>query len=87
MKKKPTTYLNYTIVAWVFGLAALVLESVAISLFLAKWNGPTWVNYVLGSLGFVFLGVSLAMVIVINTTNHKSIKEDEYYTEVEDDKK
>ena len=56
MKKKPTKYLNYTIVCWVFGLAALILETVSIGLYLAKRSGCIWMLLTLPSYCCLFLG-------------------------------
>ena len=83
MKKKPTKYLNYTIVCWVFGLAALILETVSIGLYLAKWSGFIWVLITLSSVGFVFLGIAIAMVIVMNFDKDKSVQEEIDYQEKE----
>ena len=83
MKKKPTKYLNYTIVCWVFGLAALILETVSIGLYLAKWSGFIWVLITLSSIGFVFLGIAIAMVIVMNFDKDKSVQEEIDYQEKE----
>ena len=83
MKKKPTKYLHYTIVCWVFGLVALILETVSIGLYLAKWSGFIWVLITLSSIGFVFLGIAIAMVIVMNFDKDKSVQEEIDYQEKE----
>lgn len=86
MKKKPTKYLNYTIVSWVFGILSLLFEATAFGLYLSKWNGLTAVIFTLAALGFVFLGITIAMIVAINTDNDPSVKNEVNYV-VHHDKK
>lgn len=66
--KKPRAYI---ICGWVFGIAALILEAVALGLLLGKWNGYTWIMVFISSVGFVFLGITIAMVMCLNLDTEK----------------
>lgn len=75
-KKKPSNYLNYTIVAWFFAIAAIIFITVPLILHLVKWSGYIWILFFLSGLGFACLGVSIGMVITLHTVKDKSIKEE-----------
>lgn len=86
MKKKPTKYLAYSISGWCFALAAIILESVALSLYVAKWSGWIWVLYSISAIGFIFAGVAIAMIFCINLDKDKSVVEaKDYEDEIKQD--
>lgn len=66
MKKKTEKAKTYSIVGWVFGLAALLLEAVALGLLIGNWNGYTWIMVAISSVGFIFLGITIAMLFCLN---------------------
>lgn len=86
-KKKPTNYLNYTIVAWFFAFAALVFICVPLILHLINWNGYTWILFLLSGLGFACVGVAVGMVITLHCVKKdKSINDEKEYEIIKETK-
>ncbi len=77
--KKPTKFLNYTIVCWFFAILAVIFEAVALGLYLAQWNGLIWILYTISSLGFVFVGVAIAMIFCMNFDKDPSVENEINY--------
>ncbi len=65
MKNKIKLLLSYKCLLWGFALGALILEGVSLALYLTKWSGYTWILYTISAFGFVFVGVSIAMLLCI----------------------
>ena len=65
MKNKMRLLLSYKCLLWSFAISALILEAVSLALYLNKWSGYTWVIYTISSFGFIFIGVSIAMLLCI----------------------
>ncbi len=65
MKDKMRLLLSYKCLLWSFALGALILEGTSLALYLTKWSGYTWILYTISAFGFVFVGVSIAMLLCI----------------------
>ncbi len=78
MKNKMKLLLSYKCLLWSFALGALILEGVSLALYLTKWSGYTWILYTISAFGFVFVGVSIAMLLCIEFDKRlKDIDSDE----------
>lgn len=82
MKNKFRLFLSYNCLLWIFAFIALVLEAVALALYLNKWSGQVWILYTISALGFVFIGASISMLICLHadkrlTVENKEEKKDE----------
>lgn len=85
MKNKMRLLLSYKCLLWSFAISALILEAVSLALYLNKWSGYTWVIYTISSFGFIFIGVSIAMLLCIEFD--KRLKDNPSLTEEKKDKK
>lgn len=65
MKNKMRLLISYKCLLWCFALGALILEGTSLALYLTKWSGYTWILYTISAFGFVFVGVSIAMLLCI----------------------
>ncbi len=86
MKNKFRLFLSYNCLLWIFALIAIVLESVALALYLNKWNGQTWILYTMSALGFVFIGCAISMLICLQVDKRLKIDEEKRKEAATEDK-
>lgn len=87
MKNKFRLFLSYNCLIWVFTLCAIILESVALALYLNKWSGQVWILYTISAFGFVFVGCAISMLICLQLDKRLKLNDEKKGGETKEDNK